>query len=198
MLLLIDWQHAQCRWAAYPPEPAKLDDLFELGYRDTLNWLKENKKIDPSGMPAGSQSSIQSTLSESQTDSPRGSQTDSQSGSPSGRSQGAGDRFSYASDAESIDGQAIQAEPLWRKMSCEAPSCDETFKEAFVGELFWLTKCLVWHSACCVCTAKVDVTHSVCQTVTCCLQSVFVPLPSHVRGCSKNALPACNNSCDHA
>ena len=123
------------RWAAYPPEPHRLDELFELGYRDTLAWLKENKKIDPSGMPVGSQSSNQGVPNGSQTDSPRGSQSDSHSGSPGGRSQSAGDKFFYSSDAESAEGEPTKAEPLWRKISCEAPSCDETLKEAVVGKL---------------------------------------------------------------
>lgn len=132
------WLTAGCcayRWAAYPPEPHRLDELFELGYRDTLAWLKENKKIDPSGMPAGSQSSNQSVPSGSQSDSPRGSRSDSQSSSPGGKSQGEGDNFFYNSDAESAEEQPAKAEPLWRKISCEAPSCDETLKEAVVGKL---------------------------------------------------------------
>ena len=107
--------------------------LFELGYKDTYNWLKENKKIDPSGVPAGSQTSSQSMPSGSQTDSPRGSHTDSQSGSPNGRSSHAGDRF-FGSDADSTDAPPAEAEPLWRKLSCEAPSCDETLKEAVAGK----------------------------------------------------------------
>lgn len=121
-----------CRWAAYPPEPARLDELFELGYKDTYNWLRENNKIDPSGVPAGSQAS-------SQTDSPRGSQSESQSGSPNkGRSPHAGDRF-FGSDADSTDASHAETEPpLWRKLSCEAPSCDETLKEAVVGKLFMI------------------------------------------------------------
>ena len=122
-----------CRWAAYPPEPARLDELFELGYKDTYNWLRENNKIDPSGVPADSQGSSQSMPSGSQTDSPRGSQSESQGGSPNkGRSPHAGDRF-FGSDADSTD---AETEPLWRKLSCEAPSCDETLKEAVVGKLF--------------------------------------------------------------
>lgn len=120
------------RWAAYPPEPARLDELFELGYKDTFNWLRENRKIDPSGVPAGSHTSSQSVPSGSQTDSPRGSLTDSQSGSPL-RSDLAGDRF-FSADADNADGAHAEAEPLWRKLSCEAPSCDETFKEAFAGK----------------------------------------------------------------
>lgn len=125
-----------CRWAAYPPEPARLDELFELGYKDTYNWLRENNKIDPSGVPAGSQGSSQSMPSGSQTDSPRGSQSESQSGSPNkGRSPHAEDRF-FGSDADSTDASHAETEPLWRKLSCEAPSCDETLREAVAGKLF--------------------------------------------------------------
>lgn len=69
----------------------------------------------------------------SQTDSPRGSQSDSQSGSPNGRLLHAGDRF-FGSDADSTDAAHAEAEPLWRKLSCEAPSCDETLKEAVAGK----------------------------------------------------------------
>ena len=105
-----------------------------MGYKDTYNWLRENKKIDPSGVPVGSQTSSQSIRSGSQTDSPRGSHTDSQSSSPSGRSPGAGDTF-FGRDADSTDATHAEAEPLWRKLSCEAPSCDETLKEAVVGKL---------------------------------------------------------------
>lgn len=132
------------RWAAYPPEPEKLDELFELGYKDTFDWLRENNKIDPSGVPAGSQTSSQSMPSGSQTDSPEGSQSESQSGSPGGRSQHEGDRF-FNSDVDSTDARDTEAEPMWRKLSCEAPSCDETFKEAFAGKLFNLRP-VQWHS----------------------------------------------------
>jgi hypothetical protein len=32
-------------WAAYPPEPEKLGELYELGYRDALAWLLKNGKV---------------------------------------------------------------------------------------------------------------------------------------------------------
>ncbi|KAL3142991.1 hypothetical protein ABBQ38_003272 [Trebouxia sp. C0009 RCD-2024] len=153
-------------WAAYPPEPARLDELFELGYKDTFNWLRENRKIDPSGVPAGSHTSSQSVLSGSQTDSPRGSLTDSQSGSPL-RSDLAGDRF-FSSEADNTDGAHAEAEPLWRKLSCEAPSCDETFKEAFAGAwglvrivicyLLWFLICMELSVHSCVSFGRLAVT----------------------------------------
>ena len=31
--------------AAYPPEPEKLGELYELGYRDALAWLLKNGKV---------------------------------------------------------------------------------------------------------------------------------------------------------
>ena len=36
---------ACCRWALYPPEPAKLREVYELGYRDALRWLAKNGRV---------------------------------------------------------------------------------------------------------------------------------------------------------
>ena len=30
-------------WAAIPPEPEKLKDVFELGYQDAVAWLQRNR-----------------------------------------------------------------------------------------------------------------------------------------------------------
>lgn len=39
------------RWAASPPEPDRLREVYELGYRDALRWLATNGRI-PYGAPA--------------------------------------------------------------------------------------------------------------------------------------------------
>ena len=39
------------RWALYPPEPHKLREVYHLGYRDALHWLRENGRI-PYGAPS--------------------------------------------------------------------------------------------------------------------------------------------------
>ena len=37
--------------AAYPPEPEKLGELYELGYRDALAWLLKNGKVRAQDLP---------------------------------------------------------------------------------------------------------------------------------------------------
>ncbi len=101
---------AYCRWAAYPPKPEKLDELFELGFKDTLNWLIENNKLSEQLVP---------------------------NGSPNGHAVANGHAAQAVSDAESEESMD-EEKPLWRQLvaqtACAAPSCDESLKEAVAGK----------------------------------------------------------------
>ena len=41
-------------WAFYPPQPYKLKELFELGYKDTLKWCDKQEEESPSSSPRDS------------------------------------------------------------------------------------------------------------------------------------------------
>lgn len=86
--------NVQCRWAAYPPEPNRLQDLFELGYQDTMTWLRDNGKLTP----GDANSSV---------------------GSPTAGSAQTNGRQGF--------GHAVA------QAAMEAPSCDQSLKEAVVG-----------------------------------------------------------------
>ena len=87
-----------CRWAAFPPAPHKLQELFELGYKDTLNWLKDNGKLTPGLLPDGA-----------------------------------------LMDKQNVTIPAAQGnQPKWRNLvaqtAMDAPSCDESLKDAVAGK----------------------------------------------------------------
>lgn len=88
-----------CRWAAYPPAPEKLQDLFELGYNDTMTWLRDNGKLAP-GDASG------------------------QNGHAAPAHGGFAKTFSRRGFGPAVAQAAM-----------EAPSCDESLKDAVAGEL---------------------------------------------------------------
>ena len=94
--------------------------LFGLGFTDTLNWLRDNDK-----------------LTEEQLADLR--QTGQANGHTNGHADGDanGHAVQPFSDTESEE-NVEQGQSLWRQVvsqtACEAPSCDESLKEAVVGE----------------------------------------------------------------
>lgn len=92
-----------CRWAAYPPPPEQLQDLFELGYKDTMTWLRDNGKLAPGDA--------------------KGQNGDTAQAAPATAQEG----FLKAKHGHSFSHRVAQA-------AMEAPSCDESLKEAVAGE----------------------------------------------------------------
>ncbi len=92
--------------------------LFALGYTDTLTWLKDNDKLTGEQL-ADLVQPVQ------------------MNGHTNGHAHG-GSNGHAVSDAES-DASVDEEKSLWRQVvsqtACEAPSCDESLKEAVVGKL---------------------------------------------------------------
>lgn len=105
------------RWAAYPPEPHKLDELFKLGYTDTMNWLMEKNKLSNQLVPNGDANGDAVS-----------------NGSTNGLANGHVAQSASDTDSE----EPMDQKPLWRQIvaqtACEAPSCDESLKEAVSGK----------------------------------------------------------------
>lgn len=97
-----------CRWAAYPPAPEQLQDLFELGYKDTMTWLRDNGKLAPGDASGLSGNTAQAAPGTAQ------------------------DGLLKAKHGHSFSHHVAQA-------AMEAPSCDESLKEAVAGEL-WIVQ----------------------------------------------------------
>lgn len=107
-------------WAAYPPTPDKLEMLFALGFTDTLTWLKDNDKLTEEQLADLVQPGQMNGLANGHAH-----------GHANGRVNG-----QAVSDAES-EASVDEEKSLWRQVvsqtACEAPSCDESLKEAVVG-----------------------------------------------------------------
>ena len=108
----LDTCHTHChwhRWAAYPPPGEKLDDLFKLGFTDTLNWLKENRhKLRANDPPSD--------------------------GTMHHATNGMNGKHQTESDTESEEPVEDVERSIFSQVACQAPSCDETLKEAVVGK----------------------------------------------------------------
>lgn len=99
--------------------------LFALGFSDTLIWLKDNNKL----------------TDEQLADLVR---HDQMNGHTNGHANGSVNGQAV-SDAES-EAPMDEQKSLWRQVvsqtACEAPSCDESLKEAVVGKLTVNCHCL--------------------------------------------------------
>lgn len=117
------------RWAAYPPTPDKLDMLFALGFTDTLTWLKDNDKLTDEQLADLVQHDQMNGHTNGHANSHANGGVDGQA----------------VSDAES-EASVDEQKSLWRQVvsqtACEAPSCDESLKEAVVGKLTINCHCL--------------------------------------------------------
>ena len=108
------------RWAAYPPPEEKLDMLFKLGFTDTLKWLKENRhKLRVNDPPSDG------TVYHAPNGMNGKHQTESDTES---------ERHQAASDTESEEPVEDVERSIFSQVACQAPSCDETLKEAVVGK----------------------------------------------------------------
>lgn len=116
--------------------------LFGLGFTDTLTWLRDNDK-----------------LTEEQLADLR------QAGQSNGHTNGHanGDAHGHAvqpfSDTESEEG-VEEGKSLWRQVvsqtACEAPSCDESLKEAVVGKHYFHVDLCELAQRCLPCTQLSD------------------------------------------
>ncbi len=110
--------------------------LFALGFTDTLSWLKDNDKL--------TEEQLADLV---QPDQMSGHTNGHAHGHANGRVNGhanGGVNGQAVSDAESE--ASVDEKSLWRHVvsqtACEAPSCDESLKEAVVGKLTINCHCL--------------------------------------------------------
>lgn len=94
------------RWAAFPPRPQKLQELFRLGYDDTFAWLKDNGKLTPGLL-------LDSALASQQN----------------------GSVLNGCSRQTAAPGQKPRWHNLVAQTAMEAPSCDESLKDVMAGKL---------------------------------------------------------------
>ena len=103
--------------------------LFALGFTDTLTWLKDNDKL--------TKEQLADLVQPGQMNGHTNGHTN---GHANGHVNG-----QAASDAES-EASVDEEKSLWRQVvsqtACEAPSCDESLKEAVVGKLHVNCRCL--------------------------------------------------------
>lgn len=96
-------------WAAYPPQPDKLADLYELGYRDALAWLLQHGKV-----PLGFAGADTADTADSATSSSRASL--------------GGDRAAWRQSLQrtigSIQGAMAEAGQMVRDGAASAAGCD--------------------------------------------------------------------------
>ncbi len=104
--------------------------LFALGFTDTLTWLKDNDKL--------TKEQLADLVQPGQMNGHTNGHTNGHiNGHAHGHANG-GINGQAASDAES-EASVDEEKSLWRQVvsqtACEAPSCDESLKEAVVGKL---------------------------------------------------------------
>lgn len=128
----------------FPPEGYLLDNLFQLGYTDTQKWLRENGHRFRDGSMSPERANPFSPTAKGSAPQPalkamRAVETDADSPVHQATSDSETDGSGHVHWATSdTDDESPSPGRNFRFAACEAPSCDETFKEAVVGESFLL------------------------------------------------------------
>ncbi len=115
--------------------------LFALGFTDTLTWLKDNNKLTDEQLA----DLVQHDQMNGHTNGhAHGHANGHAHGHARGHANG-GVNGQAVSDAES-EASVDEEKSLWRQVvsqtACEAPSCDESLKEAVVGKVTINCRCL--------------------------------------------------------